>query len=325
MPLNEARPLDTAALNTFVTIAESSSLTDAAGRLGVSQSAVSQSLRQLESQIGVALVIRRSTPVRLTPAGEVLRKHADGLLGDLRRLNATVREAARKGVVQCRVGLVTSCSEVFGSKLIASLKNQAEHLTLKSGLTPSLTEAFLNREIDVLISDDPMLGTSGLERFRMFRDPMVLVAAPEMVTRTSASLPALAASEPMIKYSRSTSIGVYSEVVLRRMRIQPDIRYETDDTHTLMHFVGDGHGWALTSTLCLAQTFYHQGKVRALELDNSRHGRSIYLIAREGELSAIPAQINQAMQRLFSDTVYPQLLKYAPWVSPDIFTPLDDE
>ncbi len=317
----ETRPLDTAALHVFVTIAESSSLTDAAGRLGVSQSAISQSLKQIESHIGVALVIRRTTPIKLTPAGEVLKKNANGILGDLRRLNATVREAARKGVVKCRVGLVTSCSEVFGSKLIASLKDQAESLTLKSGLTPPLIEAFLSREIDILISEDPLTGVEGLERFKVFRDPMVVVSSPALLGDGPASLSALAERASMIKYSRASNIGTYSEVILRRMRIQANVRYETDDTHTLMNFVRDGHGWAMLSTLCLAQAFYHLDRVQVLELDRSKHARAIYLIARKDELGSIPKQILEAVQSLFFENICPQLIGNVPWMTSTIFAP----
>jgi DNA-binding transcriptional LysR family regulator len=323
MPQPDLRPLDTAALNTFVTISESDSLTDAANRLGVSQSAISQSLKQLEAHTGVTLVVRRTSPLQLTPAGEVLRKHAASILGDLRRLNTTVREAAQQGVVQCRVGLITSCSEVFGSKLITVLKEKAERLSLKSGLTPQLIEAFLNREIDILISDDPLTGEEGLDRMKVFRDPMVLAYSPRLLPESEASLERLADHSPMIKYSRSTNIGIYSEVVLRRMHIQANIRYETDDSHTLMNFVRDGHGWAVLSALCLAQTFYNLDRIKVLELDKSKHSRNIYLIARKGELGSIPAQINEALQALFFENICPQLIGNYNWMTPGIFSPED--
>ena len=312
-------PLDTHALHSFVTIAESDSFTDAAGRLGVTQSAISQSLKQIETQLGVDLVVRRTTPIKLTPAGAVLKKNADNILGQLRRLNAAVREAALKGVVQCRVGLVTSCSEVFGSQLIASLKDQTERLTLKSGLTPPLIEAFLNREIDVLISDEPLINEEELERYEIFRDPMVLVRSAALLRGKEALLPELAENASMIKYSRSTSIGTYSEVVLRRMRIQANVRYETDDTHTLMNFVKDGHGWGILSGLCVAQTFYQLDSIQVLELDRSRHARTIYLLARKGELGEIPRQICEAAQQLFFGDIYPRLAQYAPWMEARIF------
>lgn len=56
----------------FYYVASAGSLTLAAGRLSISQPAVSQSIRQLEQQLGTSLFRRTSKGVSLTPEGEVL-------------------------------------------------------------------------------------------------------------------------------------------------------------------------------------------------------------------------------------------------------------
>ncbi|WP_324132381.1 LysR family transcriptional regulator [Bosea sp. (in: a-proteobacteria)] len=56
----------------FAVVAETLSFRAAAERLGTSRSAVSQSIRRLESRMGVALVSRTTRSVRLTEAGERL-------------------------------------------------------------------------------------------------------------------------------------------------------------------------------------------------------------------------------------------------------------
>jgi DNA-binding transcriptional LysR family regulator len=221
------RLIDTQLLNTFVTISESVSLTDAAKRLGVTQSAVSQSLKQLEEQMGTQLVARRTKPVRLTAAGLVLKQTADTVIGELRRVSANVRGAADKALVQCRLGLVTSCSEVFGSKLIAHLGPFSERLTLRSGLTPPLMQAFLDREIDILISNEPLADLEGLERFQLFKDPLLIAARTNQLqqppSRDAQSnrqiLDRLAQSRPLIRYGRHTHIGAFTEAALRRLQV----------------------------------------------------------------------------------------------------------
>lgn len=317
--MKDGRMIDTQALNSFVTIAESDSLTEAAKRLGITQPAVSQCLKQLEELIGTQLVVRRTSPVQLTVAGHVLKQNADAILGGLRRLNTTVREAADKGLVQCRLGFITSCAEVFGSKLIAALGHRTEHLTLRCGLTGAMTEAFLNREIDVLVSDESLSGVEGLERFAVLRDPMLLVVSREQMGVADFSLDALASHKPLIKFGRDASIGKYSEVVLRRMQILANVRYETDDTHTMMSFVHDGHGWAILSALCLAQTLHAVDGVDVRELGNSRHARSIQLIARKGEMGTVPGQIASLLKSIFAQHIFPKLQAQAPWMTQEMF------
>ncbi|MBS1857452.1 MAG: LysR family transcriptional regulator [Acidobacteria bacterium] len=64
---------DLGALSTFLSVAEERSFTRAAKRLGVSPSAISHSMRELEEAIGVRLLSRTTRSVALTDAGERLR------------------------------------------------------------------------------------------------------------------------------------------------------------------------------------------------------------------------------------------------------------
>jgi DNA-binding transcriptional LysR family regulator len=64
---------DLGALSVFLTVAEEHSFTRASKRLGVSPSAVSHSMRELEEEIGVRLLSRTTRSVALTDAGEHLR------------------------------------------------------------------------------------------------------------------------------------------------------------------------------------------------------------------------------------------------------------
>ncbi len=324
----ESELIETHLLYTFVTVADSASFTEASARLGVTQSAVSQALKQLERTVGSELIIRRSKPLRLTAAGQILKNSGETILADLRRLNANLREASDKALVQCRLGLVTSCSEVFGSGLIATLGDRIERLTLRSGMTPTLIQAFLDREIDVLVSSDPLPDVDGVERFHLCRDPMLLVCsdstyckvAPQVGTSNSTIIQRLAESVPLIRYGRNTHIGALSEVALRRARILANLRYETDDTHTLIRFVQEGHGWAILSGLCLAQVLSHAEGITTVELDHSHHARDIYLISREGELGNIPSQVAMEFREILQHNIYPKLKDIAPWLKESNFS-----
>ena len=63
---------DLSGLTVFVAVAEAKGFRAAGRRLGVSGSAVSQTIGRLEERLGVALVERTTRSVRLTDAGERL-------------------------------------------------------------------------------------------------------------------------------------------------------------------------------------------------------------------------------------------------------------
>ena len=67
-------------LRIFLTLAQQNSFTKAALALDVSQPAVSQSIAELEKNLGTKLFDRQRGEVTLTPAGELFRKYAEGIL-----------------------------------------------------------------------------------------------------------------------------------------------------------------------------------------------------------------------------------------------------
>lgn len=67
-------------IRVFMTVVEKGSLTEAAASLGISQSAVSQNIAELEKNLGGKLFERRRTGVVLTEEGTAFRKCASQIL-----------------------------------------------------------------------------------------------------------------------------------------------------------------------------------------------------------------------------------------------------
>lgn len=91
------------ALNAFLAVARRRSFASAARHLGVSTSALSQSVRQLEERLGVALLTRTSRTVALTDAGQRLLEQAGAAVDQA--LEALKTVTARTGEVTGRVRL----------------------------------------------------------------------------------------------------------------------------------------------------------------------------------------------------------------------------
>src|ERR1700753_919291 len=77
-------------LSAFATVAQERSFTRAAGRLGMSQSALSHSMRGLERRLGVQLLARTTRSVSPTAAGAALLRE---LAPALERIERAVAEA----------------------------------------------------------------------------------------------------------------------------------------------------------------------------------------------------------------------------------------
>ncbi len=80
------KTIEISALKIFFAITEADTLTQAAERIGITQSAVSQALKQIEQQTETQLVITRSRPIKLTPRGQVLKNYAQPIIHSTQRI-----------------------------------------------------------------------------------------------------------------------------------------------------------------------------------------------------------------------------------------------
>jgi len=127
--------VDLNALAVFQRVAECRSFTGAADQLGVTRSAVSQTISKLEQVLGIALVLRTTRSVNLTDAGQALLASVRPALAELdTALEATQRrQAAVSG--QLRLA-VSSIAEAFlAGPLLASFA--AKHPALQLDITVS--------------------------------------------------------------------------------------------------------------------------------------------------------------------------------------------
>ncbi|MBP5090831.1 LysR family transcriptional regulator, partial [Pseudomonas chlororaphis] len=77
-------------MNTFVTVVDALSFSEAARRLGATKSQVSQRIQQLEKHLGCTLV-SRTRPISITDAGQVYYTQAVHLLQELKNSEQSVR------------------------------------------------------------------------------------------------------------------------------------------------------------------------------------------------------------------------------------------
>ena len=90
-------------VKTFAAAAETGSVTAAAERLGISQSAVSRQIAALEEEIGAPLFQRHARGMLLTGPGQILLEHAREMASVARLAEARLRDAADRPMGELRV------------------------------------------------------------------------------------------------------------------------------------------------------------------------------------------------------------------------------
>lgn len=303
---------DLKTLEVFLAIVECGGMTAAGQRLGITQSAVSQTLAGLENSLHAHLLDRSLRPPQLTPDGRSLYERARPLLAEARRLSLEFRKQDATPLKHVRIALVDSLATSIGPDLIELVRRRTAHWSLITGQSHQHAARLLARELDIIVSDDPVDGHPELLRSPIITEPFVLVLPASY--QGPVTLKALAATGDFIRYNSTTLIGARIEAILRRSGVEPPQRLMLDNSYAIASLVRAGVGWTISTPLCLLQCGLLDGQVQCLPLPDGPQSRTLHLIARPGELGNLPGQLAEDSVSLLRDRYLPALASQLPWL-----------
>lgn len=180
--------LDVESLRAFRLIAENNSVTGAAGRLNLSQSAVSHKIKRLEQRVGRALFARADGKLALTEQGEQLDFYARRILALHDEAVANLGSSEVRGTV--RLGATEHIALSGLSPLLNRFAQRHPHATLRVKVEQSrVLQGWLRQgEIDIgllqLDLDDVRPGD-----LQLWQDELAWISAPDREWDREASLP----------------------------------------------------------------------------------------------------------------------------------------
>jgi LysR family transcriptional regulator, cell division regulator len=164
-------------LVTFSAVARCGGITRAAGELNTVQSNVTNRIRSLEGEIGVALFERHSRGMTLTSAGRRLLPYAERMTSLTREaINAARDDGVPKG--RLAIGSMETTAAVRLPSVFADFHRRfpAVQLTLRTGPTAVLTAAVLEGELDGAFVAGP-IDHPDLVTTTAFKEELVLITA----------------------------------------------------------------------------------------------------------------------------------------------------
>lgn len=161
--------LDPRLLKAFVTIAENGCFTDAAERLNMSQSTISQQLNRLEQAIGCELIDRSARPVGTSPSGERLLSYARRILSLQDEAEALLSDPA--GTIPIRIGVPDDIATagMIETFAVFSKQHPQVRLDVATGLSRELARRYRNGEFDIVVIKEPK---ASADRRASFVEPM---------------------------------------------------------------------------------------------------------------------------------------------------------
>jgi DNA-binding transcriptional LysR family regulator len=243
-------------LRYFVTVARTRHFGQAAERLHMAQSPLSQAIRQLESQVGATLFHRTTRRVELTPAGEALLRDAERILESVEAAQTRVRLVGEGSTGLLRVGSTGLAAFRHLPQLARIAAREVPGLVLRflpDLLTPAQEAALEEDRVDVAVLRPPLRG-SGLACRLITRERMVVaVAASHRLAGEEPVALAELRDEDFVVYGVPDSVvdGVVTQGCLAAGFL-PRRAHEAAETSIVLTLVAAGLGVAVLPESVLA-------------------------------------------------------------------------
>jgi DNA-binding transcriptional LysR family regulator len=213
----------------WVAVAEERNITRAAERLHISQPALSAAIKQLEAQLGVALLDRSDRVLRVTPPGELLLREGRALLREADRVVEAVRARDQSAIGRLRIGLAPTTRYGLGPELLAACAERAPGVMLypQEDATGALMREVRAGRLDVAVLFCAASGLEGVVVKPLRSEPAIVHIRDDhpLAGRASLALEELA-SETFLVAESADSGGFTARVMqlCRARGFEPTVR-----------------------------------------------------------------------------------------------------
>jgi len=257
--------VDTKKLRYFAQIADLGNMRRAAEALRVAQPALTTQISNLETELGVRLFERSHLGMRLTPAGDVLYRHARSILRHLEDARLAVMDEGRQLSGSVSVGIAGSTGKVLAVPL---LKKAALHrgmlLEIVERPSAELLALVARGRLDIAIVVDARPCRGATITPMLIEDLFVIMPGAEAEGRSTVSLEFLA-RKPLILPSLPSTIRQRLDRLLMQARLDYRLVGEVSATDMLLRMVIGGLGWTVLPSAAV-QAEVATGVVGALPL-----------------------------------------------------------
>jgi len=238
-------------LRYFSAVAQHLNYSEASRRLHVAQPAISQTILDLEEEIGAKLFLRSNRNVQLTAAGTVLLEEVQGILKRADEAKRAAQRAACGEVGVLRIGFIAPATAPILPPLVQAYRERYPDVELQlQHMNPDTQfAAFEEGKLDLGFSR-PLLPEQCpyFEEEMVYRDYLVAVLPSKhlLAKERKIQLQKLA-TEPFVFFHRAGAPGLFDEAVgmCREAGFSPNVRHETDLMTTVFLLVESGLGVSL--------------------------------------------------------------------------------
>lgn len=266
--IKERIKMDMRQLRYFYTIAQEGQITRAAKKLHMAQPPLSQSLKALETELGVTLLERQGRAMELTEAGKVLYKKTGSLFQHFDETITEVKETGKGLQGKLAIGCVKSCFSYIPEQM-RMFREQYPNITfqLRVGDTYRIAELLNTRELDLAVVRLP-LEMKTFSNHPLPNEKFVAVL-PMQWTQNDLTISIKELAElPLLLLHRISGVGQYEMVIdqFENQGLKPNVVCECPDVDMILDLVNEEIGATIIPESALSKL--HLQGVKKVDIED---------------------------------------------------------
>jgi LysR family transcriptional activator of glutamate synthase operon len=275
--------MDLRQLRYLVALAEELNFTRAAANEHIAQPALSQQIRRLEDELGLALVQRTTRHVSLTEAGQLLVVRARRILAELEAAHAELAAVRGVDIGHVTIGAMHTMGPVDLSLALANFHERHPQvgLTVREASSEEMAEMLRVDELDLaFLSVTERVESHGLGLHQLVSEELVAVLPPDhaLSSRRQVRMAELA-GEPFISFRTGARLRELLVAAGRTAGFEPRVTLESNESQRVRRLVCRGLGVAI---LPRSDAIGPGAEVAVATLKDPSLRRDITLAWREG-------------------------------------------
>lgn len=262
------------ALRTLVEVHDSPSFQEAAKRLEISQSSISNHIRALEDELGVELFDRSVRPPSITLAGRSMVETARQILALMDKLRSTASSFSLPSK-PLHLGVIpTATARLIPNSLVSLSKlTSAPAITLETGLSGSLIKGVQDHVLDAAIITQPRELPKTIVSELIYRERLAIVA--KTGNRNDLEIKKLS-KLPFLRFDRRFGIGQIIDKFLTSRNVSTRDIMQLDTVDAILAMVVKGIGVSIVPERSIAE--HHRSHIDVVPIDSPDATRDVSLI-----------------------------------------------
>ena len=267
-------------LKYFVKSAEFLNFSVAAKHLYITQSTLSQQIKQLEFELGFELFLRNSRHISLTEAGEEFLPFARKTIDDAEDAVQRLHDLQHVKVGTLRVGVTYSLSTVLTEGVISFMKEfPGIKLEIYYKTVDELLSLLRDRKLDFILSYKPLCDAPDINSMTLFENSLAVVVCKEhpLADRLKIKLQELEGRQ-LILPAKGLQARMMLDKLIEQKNVALSSKLELNETNILLQLVSTGNFATILSTSAV----FGKNRFKAIPLDEEGNIMEASLLSLKG-------------------------------------------